>query len=126
MAKKQESLLFVGITNKDELRRDVLECSRDVLESLRDYEKFKSTKDEKQKLIHTFKEDIKEITKLMNKLKASIPKVKGTDIKRPERKAVKTVEETKFVRVEKPKEKTELERLESELDDIEGKLNSLS
>ena len=47
MAKKEEDPLFVGITNADELRRSVLECSKDILESLRSYEKFKSLKEEK-------------------------------------------------------------------------------
>src|SRR3989338_5311256 len=124
MATHEENPLFVRITSDGELRRNILVCSKDILESLREYEKFKSTKEEKQRLTQKFKEDVREISKSINRLRASIPKVKETGIKKPEKK-IGREEKPKFVRVEKPKEKTELEKLEAELDDIENKLNSL-
>jgi len=125
MAKKEEDPLFVGITNADELRRSVLECSKDILESLRSYEKFKSLKEEKLKLIHQFRSDVKEVAKLINAIKGSLPNVREDIIKKPEAKKVKD-ERIKTIRVEKPIQRTELERLEEELDEIEGKLNSIS
>lgn len=126
MAKQEENPLFVGITNSGELRRNILECSKDILESLKEYEKVKSVKEEKQKLIQKFREDIKAISRLINRLKTNLPKVKEVGIKKPEKEIVEKQEKPKVIKVEKPKEKTELERLESELNDIEGKLNTLS
>ncbi len=125
MAKKEENPLFVGIANNGDLRRSILECSKDILESLKEYEKFKSVKEEKQKLIQKFREDVKAISRLINRLKTHLPKVKDVGIKKPEKKVVEE-EKPKLIKVEKPKEKTEIEKLEAELNDIEGKLNGLS
>ena len=103
MANQEESPLFVGITNNGELRRNMLECSKEILESLKHYEKFKFVKEEKQKLIQKFREDVKGLSKLISRLKTNLPKVKEIGIK-----------------------KTEFEKLEAELNDIESKLNGLS
>ena len=128
MAKKEESLLFVGITNGSELRRDVLESSKEILESLKEYERFKSTRDEKLRLINQFRDDIKGVSKLISQLRVNLPKIKDLPkTKEPEIKApeVKKPKKEEKARVE-PRQKTELERLEDELNEIESKLNSLS
>lgn len=125
MAKKEESALFAGITNGHELRRDVLGCSKGILESLKSYEQFKATRKEKRELMHKFKDDVKNIVKLMNKVKKGLPKVKDLGIKRPVKKEEVKKEKTKVIKVEKPRPKTEVERLEAELSDIESKLNGL-
>lgn len=125
MAKKEENPLFVGISEGNELRRNILECSKDILESLKEHEKFKAVREEKIKLIHQFKGEIKEISKLINTLRKNLPKVKDVGIKKAEVKRVKE-EKPKAVKVEEPKGKSELERLEAELDEIESKLDSLS
>ena len=49
---KEESPLFVGITEGDELRRSMLECSKDILESIKEHEKLKNVREEKMNLIH--------------------------------------------------------------------------
>lgn len=124
MAKKEENPLFVGITSGNELRRSMLECSKGILESLKEHEKFKSIKEEKTKLIYQLKSDVKEISKLVNSLRTYLPKVKEVGIKKPKIKKPKE-EKPKIVKLEKPKTKTEIEKLESELSEIEKKLNSL-
>ncbi len=133
MAKKEENPIFVGLTNKDELRRGILECSKSILESLKDYERFKVVREEKLKLINQFRSDIREISKSINALRASLPQVKEVDIKRPEVKQVflnNVSSRSKPKKEERPKvvkvEKTELDKLESELNEIEEKLNELS
>lgn len=125
MTKKEESPLFVGVMNGGELRRSMLECSKDILESLKEHEKFKNIKGEKVKLISQLKNDVKGIAKLINSLKNSLPNVRDAGIKRPETKKA-TAEKLKKESIEKPREKTELEKLEDELRDIENKLGSLS
>ncbi len=120
---KEESPLFVGITNGDELRRSMLECSKGILESLKEHEGFKSLREEKLKMIHKLRGDVKELSKLISSLKTYLPIVQGVGIKRPE---IRNVEMPKMVKVEMPKKKTEIERLEEELSEIESKLGSLS
>jgi len=122
---KEENPLFVGITDGAELRRDILECSKGILGSLQDYERFKSVREEKLRLIHQFREDVKKVSSLMSGLRKHLPKVKEVGIKKPKVKEAEVVK-PKVVKIEKPKETTELERLEAELNDIEGKLNNLS
>ena len=128
MAEKEENTLFVGISGGNELRRSMLECSKGILEALKEYENFKSFREEKLEMIHKFRSEVKGVSRLINSLRACLPRVKDVGIKKPEVKKVEKVkvEKPKMVKVEKPKKSTELEKLESELKDIEGKLNSLS
>lgn len=123
MGKKEENPLFVGITKGGNLRRNVLECSKDILESLKDYERFKSVREEKIKLVQKFKDDVKEVSSLMNKVRVGLPKVKEMEIKKQD---AKKVQKPKVTDVEMPEHKTEMERLEAELNDIERKLNTIS
>lgn len=125
MTKKEENPLFVGITSGDELRRGLLECSKSILESLKEYENFKGLREEKIKMIYKLRGEIKEVSRFINKLRTNLPKVKEVGIKKPEFKKAKA-EKPKMIRVEKPKGKTEIEKLEEELSEIESKLNSLS
>lgn len=125
MAKKEENPLFVGIANENELRRNMLECSKCILESLKGNEKFKAAREEKIKMIDQLRSDVKNIAKYINALRAYLPKVNDVGIKRMDVKKVRE-EKPKMVKVEKPQGKTELERLEAELNEIENKLNSLS
>lgn len=121
MAKKEENLLFVGISGGNELRRDVLECSKGILETLKEHEKFKSLREEKIKLVRKFKDDVKGISRLISSLRGYLPKVKEVGIKKP----VVKEERTKAVKVDVPKERNEIEKLEKELSEIESKLSSL-
>ena len=121
---KEEDTLFVGITNKDELERSILECSKGILEALKEHERFKTVREGKIDLIRELKTDLKEISKLIDSLKVHLPKVKEAE---PEKVDVVKVKEEKpkMVKVEKPKIKSELEKLEDELGEIESKLNNL-
>jgi len=119
---KEESPLFVGITEGDELRRSMLECSKDILESLKEHEKLKNVREEKMNLIRQFKRDIRELSRSINALRTYLPKAKDVGIKSP---STKKIKKPKMVKVEKPS-KTAIERLESELNDIENRLKGLS
>lgn len=123
MAKKEENPLFVGITSGNELRKSMLECSKDILESLKEHEKLKSVKEEKMKLFNKLRGNIKDISRMVNSLRMSLPKVKEAEVKKPEAKGIKA--EKPRIKIEKPREKTELEKLEDELGEIENKLNSM-
>lgn len=123
-SKKEESPLFVGITSGNELKMSMLECSKNILESLKDYESFQNLRDEKINLINQFKNDVKEVSRLINALKRSLPKVNGMEIKKPEVRKAKE-EKQKDSEEKRPMIKTELERLEEELNALENKINSL-
>lgn len=125
MAKKEENPLFVEISGGNEIRRGMLECSKGILESLKEHSRFKALRDEKIRMINQFKSDIREVSKLMNILRKHLPKAKDAGIKKAEAKKAKE-EKPKEEKVKEPKSKTELEKLEDELMEIENKLNSLS
>ena len=73
MAEKQ-NVFFVGIKEPAEVRRAILESSKEALQSLQQYEKFKSVRIEKTKEILRIKRIFKELDNLVLKLKAKIPK----------------------------------------------------
>ena len=124
MAKKEENPLFVGVTNGEELRRSMLECSKGILESLKRYEQFKNIREEKGKLVTQLKSDIKGVSRLINSLKTQLPKIKDAGIKKEKTKKAE-VEVPQKAGIEKPRAQTEIEKLESELNDIESKLDGL-
>jgi chromosome segregation ATPase len=128
----EEETYYVGVKNPVEVRKTVLEASKELVEALHRYEKFKEIRDEKNTEIAKLKSSVKEINKLVGKLKSALPKSKisVSKKKKPEQKQKdktstskkKNKEEIKEV----PKKKlTEIDKLESELEDIESKLNSL-
>ena len=131
--KEEDSVFYVGIKDPIEIRRSILESSKEMLHYLQRAEKFKHVRKEKAVQIAKLKEDMKEITKLTRKLKSLLPKsglraAKPKPKPKPQKKAKKKAEAKKEappVEVEKPKETSELEKLETELGEIEGRLTKL-
>ena len=120
-----EEILFMGIKDPAELRRAVHESSKGILESLERYERFKSIRARKIAEITRLKSTIREINKLILRLKSELPKTELPGLKK-EKKA-KAVKKPKAVPKPVPtKEHTELEKLESELDEIDKKLSGIS
>ncbi|MBW2983660.1 hypothetical protein KY361_00940 [Candidatus Woesearchaeota archaeon] len=125
---KGENVFFVGIKDPDDLRRNVLETARGAIQTLQLFEKFRNIRDEKIKAINQLKSDLREVTRLVSKLKTALPKAK-LRVKLHEHERLKG---GKAKRKKKPKEvvvegaaKGELEKLEEELSAIEGKLGGL-
>lgn len=128
MTEEKGGTYFVGLEEPDELRRCLLESARDVVDILKRFERFKSVRGQKVKEIEKLKSDMREISKLVAKFRAELPKTKirvklpihekiAKERKPGEKKAEKIVV--------KKREATELDKLESELNAIEGKLKSL-
>jgi hypothetical protein len=138
-AKKEEELFFVGISDPIELRRSVLESSKDLLHYLSRFEKFKNVRNEKAEYVAQLNDVTAEIKKLVNKLRTALPqtKLRAQLHKREEKVAKAAAEKVKArKRVEKqatlaprpmPKKKptTDLEKLEAELSAIEGRLTKM-
>jgi hypothetical protein len=118
--------IFVGVRNQRELRKNLLESSRLVLQDLKKYQDFKAIKTKKAEKISSLKLSIKEIKRLISKLKLSIPKIeefKEQKKERPQNKQLKLKEEPK--KETQKKARTELDVLEDELKRIETKLSSM-
>ncbi|MBS3126253.1 hypothetical protein J4453_02310 [Candidatus Woesearchaeota archaeon] len=132
---KEDSVFFVGLKYPVELRRTILEMLKDVVDDLHKFEKFKESREAKVRETENLKTAMKEIDKLMAKLKNALPKTNiRVRLHDHERLARKREEEKKRAldkgkkkeaREETRKESTQLERLESELDAIESKLKDL-
>ena len=131
MPKKEiEEPFYVGVKDPAEIRRTVLESTKDIVQHLQRSERFKAVRKEKLEQIDKLKSLIKEITKNVNKLKSILPKTKLRAAPR-KKAAVKPVskkpkEEVKPKPEKKPRPVTELEKLEAELSEIEGRLTKLT
>lgn len=151
MAKKKvqraqkEDVFYAGIQDPIEIRRTLLESSKEMLQLLQRHEKFKEVRKEKHENIVRLKHDIKELKKLITKFKSHLPtthlrvilhqerekvdkeKAKLTKSKQKTKGKIKVAKVAKE-EVEKPlskKEMSELEKLEAELSSIENKLGTL-
>jgi len=72
---KEEDVFFVGIKDPIEVRRNLLESTRDIVQTLQRFERFKQVREEKQQEVVRLREQVREISKLVNKLKSLLPKI---------------------------------------------------
>lgn len=161
---KKPDLYYVGVQDPVEVRRNVLEVSRDMVQFLQQYQKLTALRNEKQEAIVHLRSDVEQLKRLINKLRKVLPKTK-LRIKLHEEHEVflcgkcdkhfttkknlskhmnvhkkkKTVKNVKIIKVKKApiketqvklapeikKPTSEIEKLESELTDIENKLGRL-
>jgi len=138
---KGEEVFFVKVKEPSQVRKELLESLKDIVENLHRFEKFKAIREEKLEYLNKLRIDVKELIKLNAKLKSSMPetklrialqKSKEVSMKkhRYKKKALKKVvkeedvfNEPKAPKMEKPK--SELDKLQSELSAIESRLGSL-
>ena len=130
MEKKSEDILFVGLRDPEDVRRNILESLKEIVESLQRFEKFKETRKDKIDHVNKLGKTIKEIGKLVLDLKNALPEAKIRAVRVSEqepKEKKKTITRQKAKQAEEAKTKplTELQKLESELSEIESKLSSL-
>ncbi len=116
---------FVGIENPMEMRRQVLESSKKLVEVLKKFESFREKREQKLLLMEKLKRTLSEINRMNAKLRAAMPK---TNLRVPHQ--LLGIPERPKAGPSKAAEKEELpagemERLEMELQDIESKLGKL-
>ncbi|RMD57929.1 hypothetical protein D6825_02475 [Candidatus Woesearchaeota archaeon] len=116
-----DELFFVGIRNSVDVRRELLTSSKDILDILKNYEKYKLMRNEKVLLFSDLKRVFDELLVLNKKLRSKLPKV---PIKTPQLKAPKR-QVSPARRPARPRVKSKLEKLEEELDRVERRLSSL-
>ena len=118
---KEEDVFYVGVREPVESRRILLECSKDVITSLRRYERFKNIRAEKIERIIELKNIMLELNKLNLELKDRLPR---TWLKASSKEEKKSKIEEKS-RITYTKKDSELDKLERELSIVEEKLSSL-
>jgi hypothetical protein len=133
-------VFYVGVNEPVEIRRNILECSKDIIQYLQRFERFKQVRLEKEEEIRKLKETTHDIRVMVRKLKNALPRTKlramlhkheeeimMAEKEKPAKKKVvkKVVEEVSQERVPERKA-TELERLEAELGEIESRLTKLA
>ena len=110
----------------DEVRRNTLESLKAIVENLQRFENFRSIRHNKIELMHRLDKTIKEINKMIPDLKKALPDAKIRAVKTPQRHGRKKTSAKKGQEeVIKEKPMSELQKLESELNEIEGRLSSL-
>lgn len=110
---------FVGIYDPIDVRRNILESSKEIVKSLQSFEKIESIREEKLKTIKDMKKIMAELELLISKLADKLPKTKL-------RKAIeKTADNLQKNTAPTPgRFSSELEKLESQLRLVEKELSS--
>lgn len=126
--KEDKELFFVEVRQPTEVRRNILESLKEILESLQGFEKFKESRKERVIKISKLERDIKILGKHVSRLKGILPEasLREAVVQKPkeeEHAAKKHKHHKKKEEAKKPL--TEVDRLESELGAIEEKLRSL-
>lgn len=111
-------LYYVNVKDPVESRKDLLLSSRNVLDSLRRFEKYLLINEKKHIHIAELKHVFDELSVLNKKLKQRLPKVPGKAVPKQEKEAVVKKEPAKSV-------KSKLDVLEEELAKVESRLSSL-
>jgi len=136
MASTQQNsseLFYVGINHKNELRRAILESSKEMIQALKAYRHIKDLETQKTDMIHDLNHIMADVRKLDNKLKSQLPKLSLPTVK--PKSIDKSKSQTSFrptsqaksqpiPAVMKPK-LSEVDKLEQELMEIENKLKRL-
>lgn len=110
-----EEPFYVGIREPVEIRRNLLESSKAILQNLQRYEKIKSIREEKVKTLNKLKKAMGELKTLHAQLKKALPDkgLRAVKVKSPKAKKVKKEKED------------EIKSLEKELNEVERELSKL-
>lgn len=135
---EQKGLFFVEVRNPNEVRRNLLEAQKEIVESLQRNENIKFIRAKKGELIESLKSDIRNLLRQISRLKTTLPLVnlreaeskarepkEAEPIKPKKKKHMKKPEKLPMPPKELPKPMSELEKLEAELSAIEQKLGSI-
>ena len=133
MKGESNELFFVQVKEPSEVRRNILETLRDIVEVLKRFEKFRHIRQEKLEKINKLRGLLKETNKVFGTLKAKLPQtnLRATAVReapKQHKKAHHKKGKKAEVAEEKmpKKEMTETDKLEAELTAIESKLKSLT
>ena len=136
MKEQSNELFFVQVKKPNEVRKDILETLRKIVETLQKFEKFKHIRHEKLEKIRHLGVLLKQANKILGDLRLKLPQtnLRATAVREAssqpkkmhhnKKKKIQAAEE-KSEKAPK-KELTEIDKLEAELSAIESKLKSLT
>jgi len=116
---KHQGDIYVSLPHPSEYRVMLLECTKSSLESMKVFRALGQVRHEKIKLKNELRKQLRQLTNALNKVKRTIPYIDIPNVPLPKKADVKKVEP----QIQKPK--NELDRIESELKEIEGKISSI-
>ncbi len=123
--KESKEIYYVNISNSYKLRKRILETSKNVIESLHKFERFKKIRSEKIKSIESLIILFREINELGAQIRLDLPKIKLP----AKKKILKQENKKKEVSIQKKEfeheSETELEKLEGAIAQIESRLNQI-
>ena len=137
MKEQSSELFFVQVKEPGEVRKNILETLREIVEVLKRFEKFKHIRHGKLENINKLRGQLKEANKMLGNLKSKLPQtsLRATVVKEAPRHSTKPhhkkgnkskiIVEEKAEKMPK-KELTETDKLEAQLSAIEEKLKNLS
>ena len=132
LREESNEMFFVQLKEPTEVRRNILETLKDIVELLQRFEKYKHLRHQKLEKIQQLRVLVKSTNKLVGDLRVRLPQTnlkpqvtKGPSKERKENSAKKKKGKQAEEKIPK-KGMTELERLQSELSSIEGKLKNLT
>lgn len=123
MDQQNDGNFFVRLNNAKDVRRAILEASRDIIVCMKRYEKFKLIRETKEKSIKQLSEIFKDINDISAELKIDVPDFARENLQETEP-PIATKEQEEKHDAEEP-EIDDLKKLENSIADIESKLNNL-
>ena len=132
MKEQSNELFFVQVKEPNEIRRNILETLKDIVEVLKSFEKFKRMRHEKLERINHLRVLIRQANKMLGDLRIKLPQtnLRAASVKdaaKQDKKVHHRKKKGKSAEEKIPKkEMTEVDKLEAELNAIETKLKSLT
>ena len=116
-----EDNFFVGIYEPIDVRRNLLESSKELIKCLQTYERLEKIRNEKLKYYKEMKRVSAELDLLVNKLKQKLP---NTGIRKMHKTEHKKIVVEELIKPDK-KFKSDMQKLQEQLEEIENQLKSL-
>ncbi len=123
--KKKDELFFVGVRNPIDVRRNILESTKEFVQVLQMYGEYSKLRQEIVTKTEKLQKDISKIKNLNSRLKKLLPDT-GLRAIPTKSKKIKLKQDKKEHKPKQHKPKSELDELEAELNMIENKLNKMN
>lgn len=121
----EDNQLFIKIGTPKEFRKTMLTSIREVIHSLQRHETVSQIRKEKAEQVIKLKKSTKEIEVLLNRIKSDMPSPSHQKKKEKPASKKSTKGKSKAKGKKKEPEMSEMQKLEGQLRDIEGKLKDM-